>query len=255
MLAIVTPTPDNISDTFIRQHIRLIMPDKTVVIFFRGKGDTVKNLKTLKIEQNSNENFRRKIINFTYLIWDGYSGSLKGFDRKNFILFIKKNGVKMVLAEHGQTACAVKSACKSANVKLFVYFHGYDATGGARSLIKRFSYWRLGRSADRIFVGTNYFKEKVNKLGIDNNKISVVPCGIEAYKFGPSKNREENLIIAVGRMVEKKAPHLTVEAFADVVKKIPEARLEMIGDGPMKKLAEDTARRLCIADKIIFHGK
>jgi glycosyltransferase involved in cell wall biosynthesis len=39
----------------------------------------------------------------------------------------------------------------------------------------------------------------------------------------------------VGRLVEKKAPHLTINAFAGVLQQFPGARLDMIGDGPLRE--------------------
>jgi len=255
MLIIVTPNPDTTADTFIRQHIQLIAPGKkTAVVYFQGEGNAVKEFKTLKLERKSTNDVSGNILNIFHFIKDGYAGCLKGNERTAFINFLKVNHVRAVLAEHGQTACVVKSACKAAGVKLFAYFHGYDATAGARSLYKRYSYWRLGLTASKVFVGTSYFKEKVNKVGIAHDKIFVVPCGLMVEEFQPSSECDSNLIIAVGRMVEKKAPYLTVEAFARVVEKIPEARLEMIGDGPMLQIAKDTALKLSISNKVIFYG-
>ena len=50
--------------------------------------------------------------------------------------------------------------------------------------------------------------------------------------------------VAVGRMVEKKAPHLTITAFARVVAECPEARLRVIGDGQLLGVCRDLAAAL-----------
>ena len=60
--------------------------------------------------------------------------------------------------------------------------------------------------------------------------------------------------MAVGRFVEKKAPHLLVAAFAEVVRSVPEARLRWIGDGLLRGVAEDLADALGVADAIEFLG-
>ncbi len=44
---------------------------------------------------------------------------------------------------------------------------------------------------------------------------------------------ESALFVAVGRFVSKKAPYLTILAFAEVLRVYPEAKLRMIGDGPL----------------------
>ena len=49
MLAIVTPDPDAIAETFIRQHIRLIAPGDTAVIYFKGEGESIQDCLSYKI--------------------------------------------------------------------------------------------------------------------------------------------------------------------------------------------------------------
>ena len=37
MLCIATPNPDSLVETFIRQHIRKLAPDNTVILYFQGQ--------------------------------------------------------------------------------------------------------------------------------------------------------------------------------------------------------------------------
>jgi glycosyltransferase involved in cell wall biosynthesis len=60
--------------------------------------------------------------------------------------------------------------------------------------------------------------------------------------------------LAVGRFVEKKAPQLTLRAFVNVLGNMPEARLRMIGDGPLLEECRDLADRLRIANAVTFLG-
>jgi colanic acid/amylovoran biosynthesis glycosyltransferase len=254
MLVIVTPNPDTVADTFVRQHIQLIAPGKTAVAYFQGNGNNVNQLKTLKIERNPKKGFWGKVISGFNLLTDGYAGCLTSCEQTKFVQFLKDNHAGAVLAEQGQIACTVRSACKEAGVQFYPYFHGYDATAGARGILKRYSYWRLGLSAKKVFVGTAHFKDIVANIGVARDKIVVAPCGLMVEAFQPSRDRIPNLVVAVGRMVEKKAPHLTIKAFSKVVEKVPDARLEMIGEGPLLQLARDTANHLEISHKVTFHG-
>ena len=193
----------------------------------------------------------RNIFNYATI---GYSGAIVGREEKLVLQFIAKNRISCVLAEFGQTACAINAICKSAGIPLFVFFHGQDASVAGRKLKNKFSYWRMGRYATKVFVATKFFAEKVAKTGIPKGKIFIAPYGLEVEKFFPSENRDLNLIVAVGRMVAKKAPHLTVESFFRVQLEVPDARMQMIGDGPLLGQAKDKAKELGIDDKIIFHG-
>jgi glycosyltransferase involved in cell wall biosynthesis len=58
----------------------------------------------------------------------------------------------------------------------------------------------------------------------------------------------------VGRLVEKKAPFVSILAFAELLKQVPDARLEIIGDGPLKTPCAQLAKALSVDDRITFSG-
>jgi glycosyltransferase involved in cell wall biosynthesis len=60
------------------------------------------------------------------------------------------------------------------------------------------------------------------------------PYGVDLDRFqGAQPAQAEPLFLAVGRFVDKKAPHLTLLAFSRVAAALPAARLVMVGDGPL----------------------
>jgi glycosyltransferase involved in cell wall biosynthesis len=61
-------------------------------------------------------------------------------------------------------------------------------------------------------------------------------------------------VLAVGRLVEKKAPHLTIRAFAEVARRFPEARLDMIGDGPLMDRCRALVEEHGLATRVRLHG-
>jgi len=62
-------------------------------------------------------------------------------------------------------------------------------------------------------------------------------------------------LVAIGRFVDKKAPQLTVLAFAQVLRECPEAELIMIGEGPLLEACKQLAYGLNVQSKIHFPGK
>lgn len=250
MLAIVTPDPDSTAETFIRQHINLVEPNNTVVVYFEGAGEKIKGLPSLKLGRKSSLKLN-SILNY---IRYGYSGAIVGEEKKRLLDFFEKYKVSNVLAEFGQTGCSVQEACKQAAIPLHVFFHGQDASAAGRKLKNRISYWRLGRYITSAIVATNFFAKKVERCWIPESKIKVAPYGLELEEFKSDKNKDPFLVVAVGRMVSKKAPHLTVQAFGKVLDKIPEARLEMVGGGALLNFAKKKALELGIENQVIFHG-
>lgn len=60
--------------------------------------------------------------------------------------------------------------------------------------------------------------------------------------------------IMVGRLVEKKRPDLSIQAFARCASLCPDVELAVIGDGPMLAKCEDLARTLGLSDRIQWMG-
>lgn len=254
MIAVVTPNPDTPAETYVRQHIRLINPQKTSVVFFQGDGIAVKGFPSFKIS-NSKNTFLDKFSRLYHYIFWGYPGTISGDDLKKLKLFFRQNHVQSVFAEFGPTGCALMKICKQMNLRLVVNFHGHDATVmPKRKLIKR-AYRFLNKNADAFVCGSQHFKKVVASVGISEDKISVVPCGIETDSFDYSHvKKDPNLVVAVGRFTEKKAPHLTIKSFAKVVSSCPNARLEMIGGGQLFEKCQNLIRELKIENNVILHG-
>jgi glycosyltransferase involved in cell wall biosynthesis len=59
---------------------------------------------------------------------------------------------------------------------------------------------------------------------------------------------------AITRFYPEKATEVLVEAFAEVARRVPAARLLLVGDGPQRPVLEARARELGLADRIRFAG-
>jgi glycosyltransferase involved in cell wall biosynthesis len=80
----------------------------------------------------------------------------------------------------------------------------------------------------------------VEQFGVAPERITVIPNGVDTDYFCPLENAAtvEPIILYVGRFVPQKDPLTLLEAFRLVCEQIPEARLLMIGNGPLKAEAE-----------------
>ena len=66
--------------------------------------------------------------------------------------------------------------------------------------------------------------------------------------------KDSNLVIAVGRLPPKKAPQMSIEAFARARHLWPEAWLEIIGDGPLYRVCAQRIAELGISYCVTMHG-
>ena len=98
-----------------------------------------------------------------------------------------------------------------------------------------------------LFLGAAFLYSGPERL------IRVVPCGIEPGDFPPG-TPEPGRVLALGRLVEKKAPHLTIRAFALAAKDHPQAHLDIVGDGPLRGAVEAAAAEAGLGDRVTLHG-
>jgi colanic acid/amylovoran biosynthesis glycosyltransferase len=129
--------------------------------------------------------------------------------------------------------------------RLITTFHGYDirmALAGNRDM-----YRDLFGGADRLLGCSRFTKDCLLELGADPSIVQVHPMGIDLEQFpirdySARPQRDEVLILTVGRYVPDKGLEYGIEAFAQVTKRFPHRKLryELVGYGS----EEDKLRRL-----------
>jgi colanic acid/amylovoran biosynthesis glycosyltransferase len=169
--------------------------------------------------------------------------------------FLRRQRVQAVLAEFGPTGVAMMEACRSAGVPLIVHFHGYDAY--SRPTLERVGrqYPELFQMAAAIIAVSRDMERQLLSLGAPQQKLFYNPYGVDESVFQPANPASAPpVFVAVGRFVDKKAPHLTLLAFHRVLQTCGEARLIMMGDGPLWEACKQMSQALGIADAIDFRG-
>lgn len=110
--------------------------------------------------------------------------------------------------------------------------------------------------ADKIIsVSKSAAKFMENLLG---NKVEniIIPNGVDVNRFKPSRREEDKAtILFVGRLVHRKGVQVLIKAFSKVVKKIPEAKLIIVGEGYMKPLLQIQVKKLRLNGKVKLLGK
>jgi glycosyltransferase involved in cell wall biosynthesis len=156
---------------------------------------------------------------------------------------LKRLKIDVVLAEYGVTGAGILDACRKAAAPLVVYFYGFDAS--SRPVIEKHlaDYRRIFAYAAAVIAVSSSIKARLSEWGAPPDRTHHMVCGVDPDRFqGASPAQATAHFIAVGRFVEKKAPHLTVLAFREVVAVDPSAKLSMVGDGallgPTRRLAQ-----------------
>jgi glycosyltransferase involved in cell wall biosynthesis len=83
----------------------------------------------------------------------------------------------------------------------------------------------------------------------------VVECGLDHDLYRPLPvQRDEKLIVYLGRLRKYKCVHFLIEAMKTVRERVPGVRLVVVGDGPHRGNLEKLARGLGLSDAVEFRG-
>lgn len=173
---------------------------------------------------------------------------------KSLLRFLKEEKVEVVLAEYGITGARVWRVCKHAGVPLIIHFHGFDAY--FYDTIRRYgkSYRAMFEYATFIVGVSRHMCSTLIALGAPPEKVAYNPYGPNSRFFDLRPDYSGGVFVASGRFTDKKAPHITVEAFALALKKCPEIRLVMAGEGEHLEKCKQIVHRLGVSESITFTG-
>jgi glycosyltransferase involved in cell wall biosynthesis len=181
-----------------------------------------------------------------------------GFPLPALVRAIKELNVELVHVHFGTEATDIWPSVKLTGLPMVVTLHGYDINifrewweSGKGGLRRRTYPRRLLQMAEDPNVSFIAVSEAIRRraieYGIASAKVTVVYIGVDTERFKPSGCPVElrvKRVLFVGRMVPKKAPILLVQAFVLVYKKVLDAELVMIGDGPLRQRTELVAKEL-----------
>lgn len=243
-LVIFAPLQSVVSETFIKAHIELLPFD--VVPRFNGE---------LSIEDASG----RRVFYWGY--WFGVLARITSPSLYQSVLtfllcrHLRAINADAVLAEYGVTGSFLAPACKRAGVPLFVHFHGFDAS--VRDVLEQYSeaYQKMFAMAAGVVAVSTLMKERLLGLGAHPKRLHLNPCGVDPDLFaGTDPATAGPHFVAVGRFVEKKAPHLTILAFSRVVQEVPDATLSIIGGGELFGPCRRMVLALRLEDSVTLLG-
>lgn len=168
---------------------------------------------------------------------------------------LKKKKIDIVLAEYGVTAAASLQVIQSLHLPLVVHFHGFDASD--KQVLHKYKekYIEVFKYAKFVVAVSKKMSADLIQLGCSPNKIVWSVCGPNSDFFNVKPTFLKKQFTAIGRFIDKKAPHLTIRAFSKVAKQYPDATLCLGGNGKLLSACKDLAKELGIGEQVFFLGK
>lgn len=149
----------------------------------------------------------------------------------------------------------VKPLKKYTNATVVLYVHGEEVTQKAyRSRVEAARKSAL-KAADGVVVVSRFTADVVEtKYGVSAERILTLANGVNVERFSVRPDNkirtrfglsEGPLLLAVGRLVARKGFDRLVEAWPQILSRVPGAQLAIVGEGP---LADDLRERLKVKD-------
>ena len=120
-------------------------------------------------------------------------------------------------------------------------------------LSKAFNGWLYANVDAVASVTKATMRDLISLFPAVRNKISAIPIGVIPREI-PAVPRKEFQIIHIGGFSFEKNHAGLLRIFARVREVIPEARLMLIGDGPLRPSVEQKVRELNLSDFVEFKG-
>jgi glycosyltransferase involved in cell wall biosynthesis len=168
--------------------------------------------------------------------------------------FMEEHQVEVILAEYLDYGLPWVEFARNLGVQFFVHAHGYDVSRLLRVRKWRTAYRRYNR-ADGVISMSHFAAEKLAAAGVAAHKIHVIPYGVDVPDEPTPRAAGDSIrCVAVGRMIGKKAPLLTLEAFRRASTICPALRLDYAGGGPLLPAAQQFVRDHGLGDRVTLHG-
>jgi colanic acid/amylovoran biosynthesis glycosyltransferase len=171
----------------------------------------------------------------------------------DFFCRVRELSPALVHAHFGPGAMEAIELARWLGVPLIANFHGGDATIEPRHFLHSRHYmhrkfWRrrkaLMREANLFLACSEFVQRELIRKGFPEDKIRVHYIGIDTHFFSPEPGvRREPIVLYVGSLAESKGILTLIRAMTEVQKRIPDARLVVLGDGPLRAEAERQAAR------------
>jgi|YelNatPaOPRAMG01_1025707.scaffolds.fasta_scaffold01736_17 glycosyltransferase involved in cell wall biosynthesis len=162
-------------------------------------------------------------------------------------------------------------ASKGLNKPLIFHIHSTEQgrAGNGSETIKRLE--RLAAEhASRVITVSYAMRDHLISLGYDERKIRVVYNGVDAEKYDPDKvsredvvnvrkslgiSEDEYMILFIGRLTWVKGVDTLILAMPEILSKVPNAKLVVVGVGEQEELLKNEVQRLKLEGKVIFKSE
>jgi glycosyltransferase involved in cell wall biosynthesis len=185
--------------------------------------------------------------------WQISTGELRALLR-----VLNENNARVLHIYFGQIAVHLLPLVRAWNYPSIVSFHGADVMIDMNKPAYLKATRQMLEAVKLVLVRSESLRGALVDLGCDPKKIEIHRTGIPTEEFqfrerGVPKNGEWRLVQA-GRLIEKKGLPVSLRAFASFLSRHPNAKLTIVGEGPLFEQLQDLTSELKIEGHVSFTG-
>lgn len=187
--------------------------------------------------------------------------------RKIWSRFFFKHPEYKILHSHVRSYASVYlDVAKKQGLKTIIHSHSTSNGSGFKSIIKKCLQYPLRYQSDYLFACSKIAGEWLyGKQACHKDNFYILNNAIDVTKYKINQDRririrkelkvDSNFVFGhVGRLHEAKNHKFLLEVFHNVLKRKPESKLIIVGDGELRSEIEEKIRRLHLQDSIIMTG-
>ena len=186
-------------------------------------------------------------------------GAMPFLHRSAFRRRLEALQASLVHAHFAMDGLTAAPLARMLGIPLIVTLHGYDVTvadesvstslRGRAYLARRPHLWR---QASLFICVSEFIRRKALEAGFPKDKLRVHYIGVDRKAFSSHKRvGGREIVLFVGRLVEKKGCEYLIRAMARVQERIRQAELIVIGDGPLRESLQFLAQSLKVDCKFL----
>ena len=203
----------------------------------------IANMGMMLISPEMKKQLKKEIKNFDVI----HMHNFRSYQNIVVYYYARKYKIPYVLQAHGSVLPIFQ---REGLKKIFDIFFGY----------------RILKNASKVIALTKTEAKQYKKMGVNEDKIEIVPNGIDLSEYNSLPKRGEfrrkylisdyeKIVLYIGRLHKSKGIELLVKAFADLSKELNNVRLVLLGpDDGYQSTLNGIIKELKIDNKVLFTG-
>jgi len=175
----------------------------------------------------------------------------------------KLKKIDLIYCTYYEAGIGARFISKLFGIPYFLTIHDTEVTA-PKGIVGNLGRFSLKGSSGFIVLAR---RQRINllKLGVSDNKIHVVPHGVDVGKFSPASGGydvasrlglgDKKVILTVGNLVERKGHDVVLKSLPKVLGEVPNTVYLIVGDGKQKQNLKELVDELDLGEQVIFTGR